>query len=336
MGRPLIIIVGGLIVIVGLAQLGAWQRVDLLNNMNVNEYQQTDLRNQALNGLDKGLRKYVQEGTGEDEFSALELNRDNGITVNVTMDGGGEMNLPAGQSRILSVATGYGEQQYEADAIVTTDQVEVPAPDAAIGVYDDGSIVDIRGNVTVSGYDVDEEEDIPGMISRREREEVVDETGNPEIEGEPEDFKQDEDLSEDEFDEIYDEFKDIGDPFDYETNYGTKSNPRVMVLDSDEKFAGGEEPMGGIMVVPEGVNVTFDGKGNFEFYGYILSKGTIDIKGTVNVFGGIMIGGQDSEAEIENEELMGTIKVQHSSSVRDMLENNLFVSDNARIVAISN
>ena len=340
MGRPLIIIVGGLIVIVGLAQLGAWQRVDLLNQMNVNQYQETDLRNQAMGGLDIAMRKYKQDGTDEDDFSTLELNRNNGVTVRVTMDSGGDINIADGQSRILSVASNSNGQEYEVSAVVENDQAYVPTPDAAFGVYDEGSMIDIKGNPTISGenYDEDEDaEDLPGVVSWREKGDVIEGSGEAyEIEGDPDGFVQDEDLDGDQFEEDYQHYMDVGQPFNYESNYGTLNQPRVMIAQSDLEFTGGEETMSGIMVVPEGVTLRISG--NFEFHGFIYSKGTIDMGGggTVDIYGGIMVGGNDGKAEIDAEEMIGDVTVQHRGSVRENLENNMHVSGNANVVGIRN
>ena len=337
MGRPLIIIVGGLIVIVGLAQLGAWQRIDVLNQMNVNQYQETQLRNKAMGGLDLALRMNNIEGADQSEIEQATLSRGNvSVDLSVTTSDE-ESSLSDGQIRIIATATNSNEQSHQASAIVERGQTTVPTPDAAFGVYDEGSMIDIRGNPTISGEDDDGDDHLPGVVSWRDKDDVIEGRGGAyELKGEPDEFVKDQDLNDDQFEEDYQHFLNVGRPFSHESNYGTLNQPSVMIAQSDLEFTGGEETMSGIMVVPEGVTLRISG--NFEFHGFILSKGTIDMGGggNVDIYGGIMVGGNDGEAEIDAEEIFGNVTIQHRGSVRENLENNMRVPGNVNVVGIRN
>lgn len=350
MGRPLVIICSGLIIIVSLIQMGALNRVNSLTQSNVETVENVDLKNHARAGLDQIIREYINSGSVNHSITPI---GDGSITLEVTecpnssvsaCPDESEMNLDSEEEMILASATGYDGKEQNIHAIMAG-APPTPSMDAAIGIYDTTTVLDIRGNVSVTGYDQgDAGIDLPGITAIRDKDVVTDISGGAyTIEGEPEGFIQNENLDYEMLQEYYERYMDKGQVLGDDSSpgsYGTPENPKIMIMEGENKFRGGDPHMGGVIVVPPGS--LLDLGGNFEFDGLIVNYGRLDIRGSVNISGGIMIG-DDAHTEIDDdpdddEDIMtGTVNIEYNSDVFEGIHDNLDAWDvPPEVRAISN
>lgn len=350
MGRPLIIIVGGLIVLFGLVQLGAWQRIDLLNHMNVNQYQETDLRNQAMGGLDLGLRMFNQDRVEPSVIEQVSLTRGNANVKLSLLTPLEDLSLSDGQVRIVSLASDPFNRQYETSAIVIFGgDVDFPTVHGAIGVYDENTVLRFHGvgnDAKVDGNDLAGEEDaLPGIVAVRSYDDVVETSGNANIEIDGADgdeeagdhsFAHNPGLDADELDYYYNRYVENGQLFN-ENNYGTLNEPQVMIMPEGETTRiNNITDLGGVIVVPTGAVLNLRGK--TEFYGLIINYGKMQVGGTVKIEGGLMMGGE-AEAEVDEDEDIfgGTPTVKYNSEVFNTMSQSISnIIGTPEVIAIRN
>ncbi len=324
MGRPLLIIVTGLTVVFGIIQLGVWQRISLIDEDNSESAKEYDLRHHARSGLDEGIRKISHE---ENPAFPFELMVD-GISIEVDVYDGTGMDLQPHQTRLDVRARGYGGKTYEMHAIVQRPQ-PIPETKGAVGLYGENNHLNIRGDVEISGYDQSGSgHDLPGIVGVSDEEDALSMSGNAyTIEGEPDEYVQDEEMNTSELDEYYERYMEMGQRFtDESTSFGTPDNPEIMIMEGENSFSGGTDTMGGVIVVPPGSKLELGG--NFEFEGLILNLGQLEVRGNVDISGGIMFG-DNSEADFEDadeHEMTGTSRISFDSSVINNLKEKIDIS----------
>ena len=342
MGRPLIIICAGLIIIVGLIQLGVWNRVSSLDRANVETAYSVDLKNHAKAGLDRAIREYMD--TGSTSHTILPM-AGGTVVVEVTECPNGsvshcpeesEMYMDDDASMVLASATGYDGMQEDVHAIIEPGGMAFPPVDAAIGVYDEFTELEFKGvgsDSKVDGHDISGNgEHLPGITGVRSYDETVTKSNtNVEIEGEggdaeadPDSYVHNEDLDADLVQEYFDAYWEHGTTFNPndESTHGTPSNPQVMKMTQDADISG-NTTLGGVIVVPEGVELKM--RGQTEFHGLILSYGSLDIAGTVDIYGAVMLG-QDANTEIDedpDDPFAGTPTVNYNSELFDDMEGGI-------------
>ncbi len=324
MGRPLLIIITGLTVIFGIIQLGVWQRFSMLSEENAKSAETYDLRHHARSGLDEGIRRISHESSAEFPFELIT----DGVTTSVSLSEGSGNELEPHQTRINAVSNGYGDKVYEAHAIVQRPE-PVPQSRGAIGMYSENNHMNIRGNVKISGNDKSGSgSNLPGITGASDKDDALSMSGQSyTIEGEPENYMKDDDINPDELNEFYERYMETGQRYtDESSSFGTPDDPSVMIMEGENKFSGGTGTMGGVMVVPPGSKLELGG--SFEFEGLIVNLGELQIRGNVEIRGGVMFG-EDSEGDFddaESDEMTGTSRIYYDSDVIGNLKKRVDVS----------
>lgn len=338
MGRSMLIICMGMVIVLGIVQWATSSRHIGLTDTNIGYFDRSFGQNLAGSGVEYGIgllmRKEVEPCESGDILDA------NGVTV-LTIQGyeviirieNEECNdeLASNDVLVTSIAN-MGSRENRAEALLTDDHIYPPIP-GALGFYSPSSQLHIGGNAKLFGQDTNPDgtsgpdNTKPAIASVSDEDNLVTRTGggqydsvteDPDISGDP-DFDHNPSLEDEqeELDEYIAMFRENADHFtssgDY-TNLGIPDDPRITVVDSEEKFT--DEGGAGILLIEAGHELEL--RGDFNYEGLVIVQGALNIRGTVNVYGSILFG-DESEVDIDEGEdaegdFSGDATIRYSSS----------------------
>lgn len=306
MGRSLLIMCMGAIVIFGMVQQAVQKRQLTFTESNVETFNVSHARNATSSGLEMGINRVLHDNNWDDiERPWLFPIDDMNVRVFVDRNDDFPDEVPPTYLRVRSEYEA-ANRPLQAFAFLKRGEITPPV-EGAVGFYGEGSRLNLSGNAKIYGHDTTPSGDpvvgdasdtvLPGIVSVDTEDELIDQSGTAATyEGDP-NFLHNEELDGQEIHDLMEMYKSERDPY-VEGNLGTVDNPRITVLEENQKIRDNTNA-GGILIITEGT--TLELRGDFMFEGLVLVEGTLDIRGNVHIFGAMMFT-DNSLLEIDDPE----------------------------------
>ncbi len=331
MGRALLITCLGSFIILGMVQQAVQQRQLTMTEGNVETFSISHAQNATNSGLELGLQRIFHDDNWEDYGNPWVFPIDD-MDVQVWVDSNSDYPevVPPNYYRIRS------EYQVGSRTLLSfaylKDDVITPPVHGAVGYYgdDEEARIYMTGNADIYGHDTNPSSHpvagdgpgphLPAITSEIEEDILIEQKGNSSYQGEP-DYVQQE-LDGHELNERVAMYEQQKDPYYNPADLGTPENPKITVLEENEKLTENTNAAG-ILIVKEGA--TLELRGTFSFEGLVIVQGTLDIKGNVKIFGAMMFT-DNALLEIEDEQegdFSGNTEIYYSSEALRNINNFL-------------
>ncbi|MDG5768202.1 hypothetical protein QA596_12115 [Balneolales bacterium ANBcel1] len=339
MGRALLILCLGSMIILGMVQRAVYQRQLSATEGNVQTFEVNQARNATGIGLELGLNRLFHDQDQQLSGSPPWVFTVDGMNINVHVDTHDDApgEVPPRFLRVRAGHTLHG-REFESFAFVNEGTI-IPPVDGALGFYGTGSEVNLSGNAKISGYDTNPdgsegpEAAVPGIAAVDEESYLINHQGNASYTGDP-DFIHKEDMNAQTVFEFLEMYKTQATVYQSQTDLGSVEYPAITLFDGYNKVSDNVNAAG-IMIVTEGSKVDF--RGNFAFQGLVLVEGELDIRGNVHVYGAMMFS-DNALLEIDDPEssdayFTGNATIQYSSQALNNINNSLSgIFDETRMV----
>ncbi len=330
MGRGLLIMTLGLSIVLGMIQIGVQNRQLSADSQNVGYFNQTHVQNIAASSLEYGLNKFNQNpgwrtAGNPDTFTMIGVQSEIHVDDNISHPD----DLQGNQIRIRALAE-VDNRTARSEAILQFESIFPPIP-GAMGFYGEDSELDIRGNVTVIGHDMNpdgtegEKQSLPGIVAEVESDSLMVTSGQAyTLDGEPPFSVQD--LDGQELQDFIVDFMAVADLYSA-PDVGSVENPKIVKMPEGNTEISDKEGGAGIIIVPP--DATLSLRGSFSYQGLLIIQGKLDIAGNVAIYGSALFGDnallEIEEVDPNDATLKGNTMIQYSSSALENVDRALGV-----------
>lgn len=324
MGRYMLIVCLGMVMVTGMVQMATDFRQVETGAVNVEYFESNMAENLAGSGIEMGINTYRMD---DPELPYEYTTQVEGYDLHVIIeDESTNEDLESNQVLVTS-ETNVGGEVGSAEAMLKDEPIHPPIP-GATGFYSPDSEFIVGGNAEIYGADKDgNHADLPAIAGTAEEDDLVTRVGggNPDsveddenIEGDP-DYDHNPDLEEEtqEFVDFVEQSRENADQIlaedENHTGLGTEDDPRITVVDGDNKF--NDTSGHGILYIAEGHELEL--RGDFSFDGIIAVEGRLNIRGSVEVDGSILFNegeGEIDEGEDADGDFSGDAYINYSSN----------------------
>lgn len=333
MGRAMLIIVTGLMVTMGYTFMGMSNQKASITSQNVSSANKAMAKNMAHTGIQFAINELKENSSWPENQTKSETI--DGTTIEYSwVDYESDPNL------IQITAKTTHNKTNTTDEIVTTIEKE-PTIDlsmipGAMGVYGENSQVTINGEPpSIDGRDYNMDETTPngdtesykaGAAGVNSEAETFTSTDEDLLTGDP-DYNEDPDLdSQFLHDDLENKYLPNAETYDG-SNLGTVDHPNIVTVEgtNDKVNANGS----GILIVRPGAKLTLGG--TYKYYGLIIVQGTLELKGTPQVYGSILftdnstVDVEDADGDVEDPDgtYAGTPDIRYSSQALTSVSQKL-------------
>lgn len=154
------------------------------------------------------------------------------------------------------------------------------------------------------------------------------------FEGEPDQFSYNPDMDGSEVNALVDELMKpgVGTIYEGDRILGNLDNPQITIFDRNQTIAGGSSGAG-ILIIPPGVSINMNG--GLDFYGLIISSGTFNFAGDVNIYGGMIMTDEalfEFDPEAPDSRISGNPTLYYSSEILELITNRLSGINSSTVV----
>lgn len=340
MGRAMLLLCSGLIIVFGMIQVSLNAKQQTMVELNAQYANSLLARTQASSGMERALNRIVNNPEWRTNNTGPWVVTMDGLTVSITaVDNTVDATLGAREVRITATCVVNGVTERSMAVVRRGPGLPIPESYGAMGIFTEnldlsvsGSAFLITGNDTHPSGVAGSDPPIPGMsvsslaayneimasLNATQRTRVQGTGGTPSL-------KLDPTMDASALDAFFDAV--IANPDEYYPgnhtasgagSLGTPANPKVIVVEGtlDVRNATGA----GILVIKEGGRL--DARGNFDNYqGLILIQGSADMtRGNIKIFGSMMFGGSNPALQIDID-FRGNVNIHYSSSALVVAQN---------------
>lgn len=331
MGRAMLLLVSGLIIVFGVIQMSLNAKQQAMAEFNVEYANSLVARNTSNAGMEQAIHRIMEDPDWRTGANAWDL-RLGDWTVSITTDDAStDASLAANQVRITATCVVGGVTERSIAMLQAGEGLPIPEVEGAMGIFTENLSLSVSGSAfMITGDDTDPDGSagsgvsLPGMsvsslaayneilssLNATQQSKVQGAGGTPSVQLDP---TMDATALQAFFDAI------IANPDEYypgnhtasgEGSLGTPDDPKIIVVDGilDVRNATGA----GILVITESGRL--DARGNFDNYqGLILIQGSADMtRGNINIYGAMMFGGDNPSLEIDID-FRGNVNIHYSS-----------------------
>lgn len=338
MGRAMLLLVSGLIIVFGVIQMSLNAKQQAMAEFNVEYANSLVARNTSNAGMEQAIHRIMEDPDWRTGAYAWDL-RLGDWTVSITTDDAStDASLAANQVRITATCVVAGVTERSIALLQVGEGLPIPEVEAAMGIFTENLSLSVSGSAfLITGDDTDPDGgagsgvSLPGMsvsslaayneilssLNATQQSKVQGSGGTPSVQLDP---TMDADALQTFFDAI------IANPDEYYPgnhtatgvgSLGTPEDPKIIVVEGilDVQNATGA----GILVIKEAGQL--DARGNFDNYqGLILIQGSADMtRGNINIYGAMMFGGDNPSLEIDID-FRGNVNIHYSSQALEVAQ----------------
>lgn len=328
MGRALLIMCLGSIVVFGIVQQAVQNRQMTFAEGNVTTFEVNHARNATNSGLEMGINRVLHNDNWDDIARPWLFPIDD-MDIRVFIDRNEDYpnEVPLTYLRVRSEYE-IANRSLQSFAFLHRETITPPV-DGAVGFYGQDSQLNLSGNAKIYGYDTKpssqpdmgdgSEADLPGIVSEIDEDSLIVQKGDAATyDGDPPfEKKVLNAVGLNEFTTMYKEQAEVYTG----TNMGTTENPNVTLINENYKVKDNINA-GGILIVENGA--TLELRGDFMFEGLVIVEGKLDIRGNVHIFGAMMFSDnallEIDDPEVDDSTFTGDTSIYYSSQA--LLEVN--------------
>lgn len=345
MGRAMLLIVSGLILILGFIRTGISGTLRTMDKQGVRYAESIQARNIAYAGIERAMQEFNEDaGLAEPGYSKTFEFNPGKSKVDIDDTDCSEDDEPC-RITLHSIGKFNDEHQGVRMTIEKKSSIEIPEFLTALGISTENFNMDFYGSTTLNGNDAGGEcEPVPGVIVPPlppcpggiisgllcSLVDLLFGGDNGGILGNPVGTAVADLIPFDPVIELVDDLEhQLGVQRlagNYKGSLGSPEEPGVFFVESPTKLTGGIDEGYGIMVVrtPSGVEVGGDLSiaGNLTFHGLVIFENVTDITstGTPNIRGTVMIGQREHYGQDTDISLGGNTNIQYDCSAREYAE----------------
>ena len=301
MGRALLIITLGSFIILGIIQRAVTNRQLTMTEGNIEAFMVSHAQNATGSALELAINRIIYDDNWGDAPQRWEYELSD-MLVQVQIDNhdvAPDSILPT-ELRVTSW-TQFGNRTVRSFAFLDRNTANLPDMLGAVSVYGENSRIRLDGvgaQLKIDGNDThplntiedDLDDDIAGIASVTDSTTLFSEISGAAsnkifYDGEPA-YDENPEMDQKEIEDLYDEYVEIGTTYIADGNLGTDESPVINVIDG-EATLGGRDFGSGVLVIKPGSELTISG--NFTYHGLILVAGKLEITGTPNIYGGVIL-----------------------------------------------
>lgn len=342
MGRAMLILAAGAIIVFGMVQLGLLGQKEILYKESADYATDYQAKNTAFTAIQLAMEKINQDDT----WNPTQGNKWNptieGVEVEFYYDviSTGATSLDPDTIRVYSVGIIRDQDGtvISRDSIISTFSKQslnfVPEFEAALSIATDNFTFSMGGSASISGNEATGAcSDRPAITVQDEdsAEEIVGPDGivgvvtgddnTEQMESSVEDVQIDASLSYSPVDELVARLSNLPGSQTISGNYkgslGTQDDPGVFFVENYAKLTGGISAGYGIMVIRSGGELEYEGElsvaGNFEFNGLIIFENAFDFtgRGTPDLNGSVLVGNTPGNNDVIDIDISGNLGLQY-------------------------
>jgi len=324
MGRSLLIICTGMIIVFGLLEMNIQKKQ--LQTIQRSAFYANELqaRNLANAAIDITIAKLEADPAFRNNSSPWQVTLDKGIASVLIED------VNTDTLKLTSQASLDGQNTKVIAWLKQYQKSSIPNIMAAFGIYNNNFSYTGNGTYAINGYDHDNPDDstnaLPGMIvpdetsrdvvlADKNKDNIYGTGGTPSIDVNDLDFTTYTDLINELADNPLTKFIPSG---NYKGTLGSEKNPGVFFIDSYVKLAGGLSEGYGIMIVRSSGDLDLSGaldiNGNFIFHGLVIFEDGWKFggAGTPLIDGAVLVGSDNPDHYIDIN-ITGTVDINYNS-----------------------
>ena len=301
MGRALLIITLGSFIILGIIQRAVTNRQFTMTEGNIEAFMVNHAQNATGSALELAINRIIYDDSWGDAPQTWEYELSD-MLVQVQID-----DHDVDPTRIqptelrVTAQTQIENRTVRSFAFLNRNTANLPNLTGAVSVYGENSRIRLDGvgaQLKIDGNDThpydfitDElDTNIAGIASVTDSTTLFSEISGAAsnkifYDGEP-DYDHNEELDQKEIEDLYNEYVEIGTPYAADGNLGTDESPVINVIDGQASLGGSDFGSGVLVITPDS-ELTISG--NFTYHGLILVAGKLEITGTPNIYGGVLL-----------------------------------------------
>ncbi|MEL7834049.1 hypothetical protein [Fodinibius sp. Rm-B-1B1-1] len=329
----MLIIVMGLLVALGYTFMGMTSQRKAMTKQSVNTAEQAMTQNMTRTGIEFGINE-LSENPSWEKNSKITKTIDGGTIEYFWSD------IPSSNNIKLTVTATVNNTSNKIFATVSTGEaIDLSQIPGAMGVYGDGTQVQINGNppqIDGRNYDMDAsapngdqdsyKSGVTGINSEGETFNFSgnsNEVGGDYIEGSPR-YNEDPELDGQVWnDEIANKYVPSAEP--YNGDLGSRSSPKIITVSGNESYGSSAEGAG-ILIVEAGGSLQLTG--DMSYYGLIIIKGNLKLSGSPQIYGSVIFADNSSIDVEEDPEgvYSGNPDIRYSSDALNNVNEKLQTS----------
>lgn len=338
MGRPMLIIVTGLLVALGYTFMGMSGQRTSMNQQSANSANTALAQNATHTGLQFALNEFNDDSTWRGPETLTIDNQNVEISLTET--------TPSKIVEVTSTTVIPGTNRNHttiASYDISKKEQLVPDFNSSLGITTDDFNFYLGGSSNINGLDQTGQcSDAPGVqVNSTEGRDKI--GTNSRIDGDPDDQAA---VDPTDYEPYYDLVRRLeGQPGtkkisgNYKGELGTEDDPGIFFIEEYTKLTGGISEGHGIMIVRAGGELDLEGEldvaGNFDFNGLVIFENAwqMDAKGTPTINGSVIVG---NTGDVENEDydnididINGNVQLQYDCTAKKYADQAAESSINA-------
>lgn len=345
MGRAMIIIAVGAIIVMGIIQLGMNNQRKAIQNYSSDYAKEVQARNAAHSAIQLAMERINKDPSWSPSQGAPWQTNIDGAYIELSVDeffSGGTI-IASDSIRITSTAwyggTGTaGSSAYKntsSERTVVSTYLKsglhfVPEPRGGLGLGSGNFTFNMGGSATINGNDASGRcPDLPAVTvpNSTDRNRILSGSKSSGLVSSVTDVAIDPNMSYEPVDELIARLANMPGVTEisgnYKGNMGSESNPGVFFVNQFAKLTGGIEEGHGILVIRSGGELEYEGAlsvaGNFTFNGLIIFENAFDFtgRGTPDLNGSVLVGNTPGNNTPIDIDLSGNITMQYDCQALD-------------------